>query len=141
MKTNGDNFDDLYRITSDAFGLARRAREQLCDTVIPALPPARRSFAACLGRKLEHATFADESLLYDLDAFIAELERLVMSGTHIGWEADEHHVGGGYEVVYLDESARTLGQSLVALRRLRAAVTQFLDMARAAAIARSLVDR
>ncbi|WP_209427471.1 hypothetical protein [Pararhodobacter sp. SW119] len=135
-----EDLDDLRKSAAEAFGLARTVRDQLIGTVVPALPPARRTFAEWLGRKLENGAFFEESMVRDIDAFIAEIERLFAAGTHIGWEADAHHVRGGYPVVYLDDRARALEPVVDDLRLLRTAIVRVLDTARAASIAGSLAD-
>ena len=138
MSAASEGADDLRRLVAAALGHARTVRSQLLETAIPALPPARRSFAEWLVRKLAQGAFFDEPTSRDIDAFIDFVEHQVEAGTHLGWEADEHHVRGGYDVVYLDARAKALSPVLADLRKLQAAIARVLDEARAATVAADL---
>ncbi|WP_209427456.1 hypothetical protein [Pararhodobacter sp. SW119] len=140
MSMSGAGFDELAKAINEVLGLARSVREQVLDVVIPALPPARRTFAEWLARELERDGIIVESRLNDLDAFIDVLERAISAGTHVGWEADEHHVQGGYTVVHCDEQARALLPVVVDLRKLGQAIARVLDTARAQSLAGTMTN-
>lgn len=131
---------DLSEIVAHALGQARDVRGMLAGAVIPAMPPARRSFADWLVRTLDQGKFFDEPTLRDIDALMSLLQREIDVGTYVGWEPDEHHVRGGYERIELDDRARSLAPTLAALTELRSSIAAALDVARATSITQDIIS-
>ncbi|MDT0683410.1 hypothetical protein RM543_11995 [Roseicyclus sp. F158] len=131
---------DLTEIIADALRKARDVRGMLAGAVIPAMPPARRSFADWLVRTLDHGEFFDEAMLRDIDAFMSLLQREIDGGTYVGWEPDEYHVRGGYERIEFDARAKNLAPALAALIKLRSSIAMALDVARATSITQGMIS-
>lgn len=136
----GREAQDLRDAVADALRQARDVRDLLSQTIIPELEPRRRAAAEDLARRLAQATFFDEVTLRDIERFQWVLEREIDAGTHVGWEADEHHVCGGHEQVELDARARGLVPARACLERLRASIATAMDLARAQALAQELTS-
>ena len=131
---------DLFKIVANALRQARDVQGMLVGTVIPAMPPARRSFADWLVQTLDNGKFFDEPTLRDIDAFMSLLQREIDVGTNVGWEPDEYHVRGGYKRIELDARAKSLVPTLAALTTLRSSIAIALDTARATSIAQDLIS-
>jgi hypothetical protein len=131
---------NLFDSVAYALRQARNVRAMLAEAVIPAISPARRSFADWLVQTLDHGKFFDEPALRDIDAFISLLQREIDQGTYIGWEADEYHVRGGYELIELDARARSLAPALDELCKLRSSIATALDVARARSVMQDMVS-
>lgn len=123
------------RPASDAaLRLARAARvaaAHLREIAVPALPPARRLQAEDVACRLGGALRPSERLLDDLDALMAMLAREAEAGTHHSWQADEHHVRGGWPVVDHEPAAAALLAGCRNVRAVRDAAAEVLDIARA----------
>lgn len=91
-------------------------------------------------RRSEPTRYADtpnsfgEATLRDIDAFISLVQREIEVGTHVGWEADDHHVRGGYERIGFVGRARTLVPALYGRVKLRTAIAGALEVVRAMSI-------
>ena len=134
------NHDTLASLIAEALADERVAAIALRETVIPAWPPSRRIFPDHLARRLEDGLIFDEGFIGDLNTFLGMLTMKIAADTHIGWEADEHHVCGGYEVVYTDEETRTLTHSATALAMARDAAIAVLCVTRAVRLVEALLD-
>ena len=118
--------DEEPTLAALALGVAqsmRDARRMLDETIVPVLPPARRAFAQDIARRLSRMAMPTERLVQDLDALLAMLDREVQARTHHGWEADEHHVRGGWPTIHRDADGEALACGADALRRLHRAIT------------------
>jgi len=118
---------------------ARIARAMLHCTVIPGMPPARRTFPQSLARRLERQDIISEDLARDLKTFIEMLERQLVDGIVVGWEADGHSTAGGYEVVYRSDDIAALAGGVRDLEELRDLILRTLDLIRARAIVEDLL--
>lgn len=133
--------EDLFAgLVAAALADAQIAAFGLRETVIPAWPPAKRTFPAHLARRLERAEIFDEGFIDELGAFIEMLAARISEGTHVGWEADEGHVRGGYEVICLEEETPALVRCANDLHAVREAVTDALCAANAIRLAGELLD-
>ena len=110
---------------------AHIASSALHDVVLPSLPASQRMLPASLARRLERYEFLDDGFLRDLESFLHALERQVAAGTHLEWEADEHHVRGGYETVARDPDVEALAGALRELELLQDTVLATLSGTRA----------
>lgn len=118
------NMADLALAFAEA---SRRAQSEITDLIIPALPAARRVFAQDIARRLACQALPTERAVQDLDAFVIVVEREAGFRTRLGWEADEHHVRGGWQTVHRDEDGIALAQGAVTLRELLRASERLLD--------------
>ncbi|WP_282025324.1 hypothetical protein [Limimaricola cinnabarinus] len=134
------NHDAFAGLIAKALADAHVAAIGLREAVIPALPPSRRTFPDHLAQRLEDGRIFDESFVDDLNTLLGMLTVKVTAGTHIGWEADEHHICGGYEVVYTDEKTRALRHSATALAMARDAASAVLCAARAIRLVNELLN-
>ncbi len=132
--------DAIVGHVTAALSAARVARAVLDDVVIPTLAPARRTSAQRLARRLAHQDFFTEDFVRDLGVCIETLHRRVEEGTHVGWEADENHTAGGYEVRYRSEEAASLAAAARHLAALRDLTAATLDVVRAHPVAMNLFD-
>ena len=140
MSAGNSGPDVLISLVAMALGQARVTLTDLRGTVIPALSPARRTFPDHLARRLERGDIFDEALLRDLEAFTELVDRKVAEGTHVGWEADDHHVRGGYDVICLDDGIAALASAVCGLEDLSQAINSALDAVHAARVAEELLD-
>ena len=131
----------VTQLTAVAYMQAHIAEIALHDAVLPSLPASQRAFPASLARRLERREFLDDEFLRDLEALLDMLERHVEAGTHLGWEADENHVRGGYETIARDPGIETLPGALRELDLLHDTVLAALSGARALREAGILLDR
>ncbi|WP_281827580.1 hypothetical protein [Jannaschia rubra] len=127
------NKDLFAGLVAAALADAQIAAFGLRETVIPAWPPVKRAFPADLARRQERAEIFDEEFIDELGAFIELLAARISEGTHVGWEADEGHVRGGYEVIHLEEETP-------APHAVREAVTGALSATNAIRLAGELLD-
>ncbi|WP_055682556.1 hypothetical protein [Jannaschia rubra] len=118
------NKDLFAGLVAAALADAQIAAFGLRETVIPAWPPAKRAFPADLARRLERAEIFDEGFIDEMGALIEVLAARISEGTHVGWEADEGHVRGGYEVIHLEEETPALVRCANDLHAVREAVTE-----------------
>lgn len=132
--------DAIVGHVTAALSAARVARAVLDDVVIPAMAPSRRTSAQRLARQLRYQDIFDEDFVRDLGGLLEALDRRVEEGTHVGWNADENHTAGGYEVRYRSEEAATLAAAARHLAALRDLTTATLDVVRAHAVAMNLFD-
>ncbi|RJL05889.1 hypothetical protein D3P06_05530 [Paracoccus aestuarii] len=121
-------------------GQSRTIRAMLLDEVVPHLPPARRSAAEHVARRLIPSRIFASETLHDLDALIAQLEQEAEAGTRTGWEADDGHSRGGWTTIWRDERAASLTASAAELRRFRMSITTVIDALEAERIANRLMD-
>lgn len=141
VKRVGLDQELLTQLVAVALMHARIAATEVHDVVLPLLPASKRAFPASLARRLEKLEILDEGFLRDLDAFLAMLERHVGAGTHVGWQADEIHVRGGYETVAHDPGIAALAGALREFDLLHDTVLAALSGARALRDAGMLLDR
>lgn len=140
MSALHSNVDSCVHDIEAALRQARVARRYLHGTIIPALPPVRRTFAEHIIRQIDRDAIFDEVLVRDLETFIGLIEREIAVGIHAGWEADENHVKGGWEVVIRDERAAALEPAAVELKQLQLAIARVIDAAKATRLADTLID-
>ncbi|WP_299784440.1 hypothetical protein [uncultured Marivita sp.] len=134
------NQDLLTGLVAEALAKAQIAAVSLRDTVVPAWPPARRTFPEHVARRLERRKVFDETFVEDLNTFIETLAARIRSETYVGWEADENHVRGGYEVCYADDATHALIRCAKELRSVQEAITAVLFGLRAMRIANELLE-
>ncbi|THH35710.1 hypothetical protein E4Z66_11520 [Aliishimia ponticola] len=134
------NQDLLVALVAAALTEAWIAAAGLRHTVVPALPPSRRAFPELLARRLEKAQIFDDAFVDDLGTFLETLTAKINSTTHVGWEADENHVRGGYEVIYADCQTHALIQCANELHGVRDMVSAVLHGARAMRVSQEILD-
>ena len=132
--------DRLMEASEAAVRQARIVAQFLRDMVIPALKPQRRGFAKYMARQIECGALLDQVVLRDLESFIAAIDREIAEGTWVGWEADEHHVRGGWEVVYRDDRAAALARAAHELDCLYQAIAAVFDLAQATRLVETLIQ-
>lgn len=133
--TCGKDRAELHAAIADALQQARAVRGLLARTIVPALAFEGRALADRLVRTLDRGDFFDEATLGDIGTVLSLLQRQIDVGTYVGWEADEHHVRGGYERIELDHRARRLVPALAGLTKLRAAIATARGLAHALSVA------
>lgn len=132
--------DQVIQRTSAALSQGRIVQHLIENRIIPALSPGRRTFALYLSRHIEHGEIFNEPFQRDLQAFISMISQTVADGTFVGWEADEHHVHGGFDITCLDSCAKKLGPTVDELWRFWNAIAQVLDAIKATAMASELTS-
>lgn len=129
----------LVGLVAAALAEAEIAAKGLRNTVIPALPPARRTFAEHIARRLERGEIFDHAFADDLGTFLGSLADKINSELHVGWEADENHNCGGYEVIYADDETHALIRCANDLQSAQEAITAVLYGVRAMRVAEELL--
>ena len=132
--------DEVIQLTSAALNQGRDVQCLIEDQIIPTLNPARRTFAMHLSRQIRHGDIFDEQFLHDLESFVCTISQMVDDETFVGWEADEHHVNGGFDFIYMSSKAKALAPIMDRLQSFRIAVAQVLDAVRAINVASKLVS-
>lgn len=132
--------DLLIGLVAAAIAEAEIAAAGLRDTVIPAWPPARRTFPQEIARRLEKSEIFVDAFADDLGTFLGSLAAKIKSQMYVGWEADENHNRGGYEVIYADEETHALIRCANDLQSAREAITAVLYGVRAMRVAEELLD-
>lgn len=110
---------------------ARLVISELRETVLPALPPDRRTMIGRLVRRLEREDLFDQALLEELEALGEHLHGRVEAGTQIAWEPAEGHVRGGYHVIHREPETADLARACEAVQRLHQLVFGTMAAARA----------
>lgn len=113
---------------------------ELHNSVIPLLPPAKRTFAVSIARRIERGTVIAEDVLRDLETFSGVMAQQIDAGTYAYWEGDENHVRGGYEAIHRDAEARELARAAGELALLSDMILATLSAARAARETAALID-
>mgnify|MGYP001165755683 FL=1 len=126
--------DPLASSVEWTLGQARLVGTIIYDLVLPNLPPIKRGAAEHLLRRISRSRIFDETMLNDLGALIALVERESEAGTHRGWQADAHHIRSGWPVIQRDARAEALASSATALRDLRMGIEAVLDVVEAARV-------
>ena len=134
------NHNLLVGLIAKALAEAEVAAVGLRETVIPAWPPARRTFPEHIARRLEGAEIFENAFADDLRTMLALLAAKIQADMHVLWEADENHVRGGYEVCYADDETHALIRCANDLQSAREAVTAVLYGVRAILIADELLE-
>ncbi|SEK95160.1 hypothetical protein SAMN05444413_104254 [Roseivivax marinus] len=132
--------DMIVRLAALALMQAHIVAEELHDIVIPLLPPARRSHAASIVRRIERGAVLEEEALHDVETFNAALSLQIEAGTQVYWQGDDNHVRGGYEAVYREPEARQLAEVAGELALLADMILAALSAARAVREAAALID-
>lgn len=130
----------VARLAALALMQAHIVVDEIHDIVIPLLPPAKRSFAARIARRLERGPVIEEDLLHDLDAFMSQVTQQIDAGTEVYWHGDDNHVRGGYEAVYREPEACELAEVAGELALLADIILATLSAARAVREAAALID-
>ncbi|MFC0201621.1 hypothetical protein [Paracoccus rhizosphaerae] len=130
----------VTRLAALAIMQAHIAADELHDIVIPLLPPAKRTFASSIARRIERGDFLGEDVLRDLETFTYILVRLVEAGTHIYWQGDDNHVRGGYDAVYREPESQQLAEVAAELALLAEMILATLSAARAIRETPALTD-
>lgn len=68
------------------------------------------------------------------------ITQIIADGTFVGWEADEHHVDGGFDIICLDPRAKKLGPTVDELWCLGSTIAEVLDTIKAIAVASELTS-
>ena len=132
--------DLLVGLVAQALALGEIAASRLRDTLIPEWTPSRRLFPETIARRLEQAKIFDTAFADDLGTLLGMLGVKIKADMHVGWEPDEHHVHGGYEVYYADDTTRALIQTGNDLHCAREAIAAVLYMVQAIRVADDLLD-
>lgn len=110
---------------------ARYVATDLRDNVVPAVPTSQRTFPEMIARRLETGDIFHQDFAADVEALADILRRGIDAGAHVEWEADEHHVFGGYEVVCYDPGIVPLVHAVNELDDLRHALLATISAAQA----------
>lgn len=110
---------------------ARFVAGDLRNNVVPALPSSQRTFPAMMARRLETGDIFRQDCVGELEALMDMLRREIDGGADVSWEADEHHVCGGYEVVCYDARIVPLVDVVNELDDLRHALLATISAAQA----------
>ncbi len=132
--------DLVTRLVALALMQGHIAAAELYEVVVPLLPPSQRTFPVNLARRIGHGDILCETFLRELETFLDALEGHVEAGTHVGWEADEHHVLGGYETTFHGPGIPALARSKRELDLLRDTVLKAISVARAMREAGALLE-
>jgi hypothetical protein len=131
--------DSLTSAVERGLGQARVVRSMLYDSVIPHLPNLKRGAAEHIARRINRGSIFDETMLHDLGALIALVEREAEAGTHRGWQADENHIEGGRPLIHRDERAEALASSTIHLRGFHEGIAAVLDTVEAERVRQRLL--
>lgn len=123
--------DVVTLLIAEAVSQAHTAEGAIEALVIPRLPAQRRGFAVDLLRRMQGMSMFRDGFVGDLEAFMAILEDRIAAGTSVHWQADEHHIAGGYEITTRDPDAKALGTAVDELATLRDRLVAALSAARA----------
>ncbi|NDU99883.1 hypothetical protein [Pseudoroseicyclus tamaricis] len=132
--------DMVTRLAALAIMQAHIVADELHEIVIPLLPPARRTHAASIARRIERGEFLEEDVLSDVQTFNANLAQQIALGTHVYWQGDDNHVRGGYEAVYREPEACELAEVAGELALLADMILATLSAARAVRETATLID-
>ena len=132
--------DLLIGLVARALARGEIAASGLRDAVIPAWTPSRRLFPENIARRLEQDRIFESGFADDLGTLLGMLGAKIRAEIHVGWEPDEHHVRGGYEVCYADDTTRALIQAGNDLQSAREAITAVLYAVRAIRVVDDLLD-
>lgn len=123
------------QLVNQALEQRRLVQTVLDEQVLPAMASEQNSFAKFVSRKVARDEIFEEAFLRDLSAFISDIQTQISDGTAVGWQADEYHVDGGYEVRHLTREAKVLRAAVDKMHGLSSAVAAVLDALRAERIA------
>ncbi len=132
--------NDVSQLAALAFMQAHIVADKLHEIVIPLLPPAKRTFAASIARRIERGAVLQEDALRDLETFSDLLEQQISGGTHVYWHGDDNHIRGGYDAVHLDAEAIDLANAATDLALLGDIILAALSAARAVRETGPLID-
>lgn len=110
---------------------ARVAADALRANVVPALPIAQRTFPSMVARRLETGDIFRQEFMADLDALADMLRQEIDAGAHVEWQADEHHVCGGYDVICYDPGVVPIVHAVNEIDDLRQSVLTTISAAQA----------
>lgn len=110
---------------------ARIAADELRENVVPALLTPARTFPEMIARRLEGGDIFHLDFVNDLEALADMLGQAIDAGAHLGWEADEHHVRGGYEIIFYDAAVVPLVDAVNELDDLHHAILTTLSAVKA----------
>jgi len=117
-----------------ALAQARIVSDALHEDVVPRVPSVQRTFPNAIARRIGSGHIFDQRFVDDLRALAANLERQVEIGTHRGWQADEHHVRGGYETIHREDGIARLESAVADIETLAEAISATLCAVEAARI-------
>lgn len=125
-----------------AIGLiqAHKVAAELRGVVIPALPASQRTFPSMMAKRLERRDIFQPMFLADLETLADMLEGQISAGSHVGWEADENHTRGGYEVICYENGAALLVHAVRRLDALADAIIVAIGAAHAQRAVGDLLD-
>lgn len=130
----------VARLAALALMQAHIVVDEIHDIAIPLLPPAKRSFAARIARRLERGPVIEEDLLHDLDAFMSQVTQQIDASTEVYWHGDDNHVRGGYEAVERTAEACELAAAAAELSLLRDMILATISAVRAVRETGALLD-
>ena len=119
--------DRVTALVERSLNQSRLAREVIHETVLPALPPARRLGAERLLRGLDSKMSLREALLEELAALIRLVESEIAAGSQDVFRSSECDPSHGHVETLRDDRAEALAGALPILRDLRAAMADALD--------------
>lgn len=123
--------DMVASLAAIAMIQARIVATELRDKVVPTLPTPTRAFPEMMARRLQRGDIFRLDFVDDLEALADMLRRAIDAGEHLEWEADDHHVRGGYEIVCYDADVVPLVQAVDELDDLRHALLATISAAEA----------
>ena len=132
--------DMVSRLATVVVMQARIVVAELQECVLPALLPADRTGVRLLSRALERNDLFNDALLSEIEAVLDILRERVEAGTRLGWEPDDGHIRGGYQVVRQDEGVAALSVAAGELDLLHDALCATLAAARAMREAEQLLE-
>lgn len=103
----------------------------LRGNIVPAVPTSQRTFPEMIARRLEAGDIFHQEFAADLEALGDMLRRNIDACAHVEWESDEHHICGGYEVVYYEPGIVSLVHAVSEIEELRHVVLATLSTAQA----------
>jgi hypothetical protein len=123
--------DAVSLLVAEALIQAHLASGTIEKTVIPVLAPRARAFAVDLLRRMHRVAIFTDGFVRDLESFMASLEAHIDASTSVYWQADEHHIAGGYEVTHLASDAKALASAARDLASLRDRLVAAVSASRA----------
>lgn len=115
--------DIVARLVAITYWQSHVAYTELLDKAVPRLPLLKRADLPRVAERMDGDRVFEKGFLADLSNLIASLEAEIEAKSHIYWHGDEHHVRGGYEMVFREPGVGDFQHAVAELAKLREAVT------------------
>lgn len=129
----------LSRLT-EAVAHSRSAKAQLCDEVIPILPPQKRCLAMHVTRAIARDDFLNEGFLQSVEALTELLLHEDRDNTQTAWIADDCDTQGGHAIDHRDVHSDTRWSAVEHLDLLYDAVCDVVNLLTAERIIAEVMD-